>query len=113
VVTFWRDARLPRRSSRTTALKQSERRFQDQVTQCARLKGWECYHPYDSRRSPAGWPDLALVRPPRIILVELKTDTGIVSPAQRKWLDLLVCCPGVETYVWRPHLWDGIVLLLT
>ena len=33
-------------------------------------------------RSERGWPDLALVRPPRFLLAELKTDKGMTTPSQ-------------------------------
>ena len=86
---------------------------QRQVTELARWCRWTLiYHTHDSRRSPAGFPDLVLVRPPRILFVELKTDKGRVSPAQRLWLYTLAKCPGVEVYLWRPRDWDSIVAIL-
>jgi VRR-NUC domain len=91
----------------------TEGQLQRQVLQLARLRGWLAYHPYDSRHSEAGWPDLALCRPPRLLLVELKSSRGRVSQAQRRWLDLLGQCPGVECYCWRPADWPGIVEALT
>jgi len=60
------------------------------------------FHPFDSRRSTPGWPDIVLVRPPSVIFAELKTATGRLTPAQRTWLDALDGCPGVEAYLWRP-----------
>lgn len=86
----------------------TEGAFQAQVLQLARLYGWHAYHPYDSRRSAKGWPDLALVRPPRLVLVELKTERGRVTPDQQAVLGLLASCPGVETYLFRPRDWEEI-----
>ena len=86
--------------------------WQRQVLELARLHRWAAYHPYDSRRSEAGWPDLAMCRPPRLLLVELKSTTGRLSKAQRRWLDLLGACPGVEVYCWRPADWDEVVRVL-
>jgi ribosomal protein L37E len=83
-----------------------ETRFQNAVLTVAQLCGWRAYHTHDSRRSAAGFPDLVLVRPPRVIFAELKTRTGRASPAQLDWLQLLRDCPGVETYLWRPADWD-------
>lgn len=78
----------------------TEREWQSQVVEMARLFGWSVYHTHDSRRSKPGWPDLALVRD-RLVMAELKTQTGRVSAAQEKWL-LMLTNAGVETYVWRP-----------
>ena len=86
----------------------TEKAFMAQVVQQATLSGWRVFHPYDSRRSTYGWPDLALCRPPRFILAELKTEEGDVSVWQREWGELLVACPGVEYYLWRPSNRDEI-----
>ena len=83
-----------------------------QVVDAAKLFGWEHYHPWLSVHSPRGWPDLALCRPPRLILAELKSPTGKLTEAQAHWLELLRGCPGVEAYCWRPQDWDGLVELL-
>ena len=42
----------------------SERAFQTAVLELAQVTGWRSYHPHDSRRSAAGYPDLTLVRAP-------------------------------------------------
>jgi hypothetical protein len=102
-------------ATRSDTPRLSERDFQAQIIQLARMSGWLCYHTHDSRRSEPGWPDLTMVqpgcddRPGRIIFVELKTDTGRVTPAQRTWLEALARCPNVEVHVWRPSQWDEIV----
>jgi hypothetical protein len=80
----------------------SEAAFLEQVRCVARDFGWAVYHPYLSIRSQRGWPDLALCRPPRLILAELKSQTGAVRETQQRWLDMLRDCPGVEVHLWRP-----------
>lgn len=85
----------------------SEKAWQDQLVQLATLYGWKHYHPFDSRRSVAGWPDLVLVRPPELLIVELKTDHGRVRPNQQEWLDALAAC-GVEVDVWRPRDFEAV-----
>ena len=45
----------------------SEKDFQRQVLELARLYRWHAYHPALSKWSERGWPDLALVRPPRLV----------------------------------------------
>jgi hypothetical protein len=79
----------------------SEAQWQALIMQFAKLHGWWAMHPYDSRRTERGWPDLVLIRPPEFVLVELKTDKGRVSPEQRHVLDMLDGC-GVEAWIWRP-----------
>lgn len=85
----------------------SEKAWQNQVLSVAVLYGWHHYHPFDSRRSVSGWPDLVLVRPPELVIAELKTEKGRTSRAQRLWLDLLAEC-GVEVHVWRPSDFDEV-----
>ena len=91
----------------------SERDFQRQVVELAELMRWRVYHTYDSRRSSPGFPDLVLVRAPRVILAELKRQRGRVTAAQREWADEFGQCPGVEYYLWRPGDWDEIERLLS
>ncbi|MFH1602478.1 MAG: VRR-NUC domain-containing protein [Pseudomonadota bacterium] len=86
----------------------TEAEFQKQVVQLAKLLGWETYHPWLSVYSAKGWPDLALCRPPRLLLAELKTEKGKVSVSQQRWLDLLGQCDGVEVAIWRPSDWPTI-----
>lgn len=79
----------------------TEKKWQTQVVQLARTLGWRHYHTYRSVKSPAGWPDLALVRD-RLVLLELKTEAGRVSSAQADWL-IALNRAGVEVYVARPR----------
>jgi hypothetical protein len=90
----------------------TERVFQANVLTLARLYRWAPYHTYRSDRSEAGFPDLVMVRPPRVVFAELKTEKGKASDAQRGWLELLAVCPGIETYLWRPSHWEEIVMAL-
>jgi hypothetical protein len=93
----------------TTTVALNEKQFQAQVVELAGVLRWATYHPWLSVHSPRGWPDLALCRPPRLVLAELKSEKGKVTPAQDQWLELLGRCPGVEVYVWRPSDWDAVV----
>ena len=74
----------------------------------ARLNDWLFFHDWDSRKNAPGFPDLVLVKPPRIIFAELKRQRGRVRPMQTVWLDALGGCAGVETYLWRPSDLDEI-----
>ena len=90
----------------------SEAAFQRTVVDLAQWRGWRVFHVHDSRRSAAGWPDLAMLRGDRMLAVELKTKTGRVTDAQRGWLAALSCVPGVESFVWRPADWPAVQAVL-
>jgi hypothetical protein len=89
----------------------SERAFQSQVVRYARLAGWAVYHTYDSRRSQPGFPDLVLVRRPRIVWAELKSQRGKVTTEQQAWIDELRACDQ-EVHVWRPSDWRTVERVL-
>jgi hypothetical protein len=90
----------------------TEKQLQAQVLDLAHVLGWMTYHSWISIRSAPGWPDLVLLRPPRIIFAELKTQNGRVNVAQHQWLDALGDCPGVEVFCWRPSDLEAIAELL-
>jgi hypothetical protein len=85
----------------------TEAELQAHILDLAALTGWRVFHDHDSRRNPAGLPDLILVRRGRLIFAELKTRKGRIRPAQKAWIadleDVEVAAGGaVEVYVWRP-----------
>ena len=100
-----------------------EQSFKSVVVEVARLAGWKVAHFRPARtdkgwRTPvtadgAGWRDLVLVRSPRIIFAELKSESGKVRPEQTEWLSVLRLLPGSETHLWQPSDWDAIVETLT
>lgn len=81
----------------------TEADLREQIRTLCNVYGWLMYFTHNSRRSPAGFPDLVLAHPEkgRVIYAELKSDNGRVTPEQVSWLDALSAC-GQETYVWRP-----------
>ena len=90
----------------------TEKQFQDTVIRMAALLGWRYYHPYDSRRSVPGYPDLTLCHPRHgTVWLELKRERGRVSKAQRQWLDTLTAA-GERAYVVRPSQVDAVERLL-
>ena len=86
----------------------SEKDFQQAVRDLAALLGWTVWCTWNSLHSPAGEPDLRMVRPPRYVVAELKSERGRLTQDQREALGLLAGCPGVETYLWRPGDWPEI-----
>lgn len=75
---------------------------------CRTAHGWATPVQGDGR----GWPDVVLVRPPRIVAAELKVGGGRLSDDQRIWLKQLGGCPGVEVHVWVPADLDEIARVL-
>lgn len=88
----------------------TEKEWSTQVAELARMLGWKRYHTYRSKHSAAGWPDEALVRD-RLVMLELKTQTGKVADAQREWIAALLDA-GIETYVARPSDLDPLAKIL-
>lgn len=96
-------------------LKQSEKAYEAAVVEYSKLNGWLSFHAFDSRRSEPGFPDRVFVRPPRIVIVEFKSETGRLSKAQKVWLEALRACAddlfavsdegGFEVHEWRPRDW--------
>ena len=88
-----------------------EREFRSQILGLARILGWECYFSWTSIHSPAGFPDLVMVKSKRLIFAELKTEIGKVTDKQQGWLDKLAKTEA-EVYLWRPHDFDDVAALL-
>ena len=95
-----------------------EREWQKHVMELAATYGWLYYHAPDNKpvngriqNITAGFPDLVLVKAPRIVYAELKRETGKLSPMQEKWLYLLRAC-GQEAYVWRPSNLNEVIKIL-
>lgn len=89
----------------------TERELQDTIIECARVCGWLTYHTWRSDHSPAGFPDLVLVRDGRLIYAELKSAKGKLTVNQRQWIRALERA-GQEVYVWYPHDLDAAIRVL-
>lgn len=79
----------------------TEAQFQDTVIAVCKLLGVAWYHPFFSRRSAAGWPDLALCGKRGFMLRELKTEKGRLTRDQENWGSMLRRA-GQDWDVWRP-----------
>lgn len=105
--------------------------WQATIVETATLKGWLVYHTHDARRSDKGFPDLVLVRPPRLIFAELKNEKNTLSHDQAMWMAALKIValsareqaeailteglpvkPLVEAHIWRPADWDLVQAVL-
>ncbi len=76
--------------------------LQDAIVQTAQLHGWYWFHDTDSRRNNAGLPDLILIKPPRVLFVEVKGDGDRLRPEQAHVLDLLAECDTIASGVVGP-----------
>jgi hypothetical protein len=85
----------------------TEARLQQMVIDLARWAGFLHYHTVDSRKSRPGFPDLVLVHATtgRLVIAELKSDTGRVTDAQQAWLSHLG--KRHEVHLWRPADWES------
>lgn len=94
----------------------TETQFQTMVIELAMYCGWIVFHPLPATVRSGQWathmtgnkgfPDLVLARRRIVLLRELKTERGVVSKFQQRWIDEA----GVQ--VWRPSDWDRIQLEL-
>lgn len=137
-----------RRRRRTTpAGELYEWAHQAHVIGLARFYGFMAYHPpaggtgtgrehrVDREQKGRGFPDLTLVRPPRLILAELKPTKGSprvtiaeasrrpawlahrdIDREQAEWLEALAAVAaagaGLEVYVWRPADLEDVARIL-
>ena len=113
-------------SDPTLTFTQTEKAFMAQVIQYATLRGWVAWHDrannaprackrckarLDIPRNDPGFPDLILVRRPRVVWAELKAERGRLSTDQRDWLRELAAA-GQEVFVWRPSDFEEIQRVL-
>ena len=85
----------------------TERDFQDQAQQLAPLSRWLAYYTYDSRRSQAGFPDLALMRE-RVVHAELaRIRWPFPKGTARLGLGRLACLVGCRRGDLNPHALSG------
>src|SRR5688572_13005109 len=80
----------------------TEKELRQSLVRAAREFGWRVYFTWSSMHSPAGFPDLCMVRGDRLLFAELKTDKGKVTPEQQAWQDALTASGRAEVYLWRP-----------
>ena len=101
----------------------SENELLHTVLEMAEALGYVVYHVLEqghyAKRTAKGFPDLVLYRPldfergwsRRLIVIELKSQSGKVTDEQQKWLDGFGLF-GIETYLLRPYHLDSLENLL-
>jgi hypothetical protein len=97
----------------------TEAELQRVIVDAAALGGWRVAHfpPSRSHRgghltagaydAVRGWPDLVLIRD-RLIVLELKSARGRVTPEQAAWLDAFTAA-GIDTRTVRPADLDALI----
>lgn len=113
---------VPRTQAREgikTTVRVSHQHLVDRIVKEAHLRHWLVAY-YRPARTKTGWrtpvgadgqgcPDLFLVRPPQIMIMEVKIPPDKVSRYQERWIKLLEACPSIKVMVCTPSDWDKIV----
>jgi len=86
----------------------TEKELSAQIVREAKNCGWLVARTWLSKFSPAGEPDLRMVKElpdgtAVLAIVELKSSKGALSAAQIEWLALLKKVPGLDVFLWRPE----------
>tara|TARA_Y100000310_G_scaffold317685_1_gene370820 strand:+ start:3253 stop:3537 length:285 start_codon:yes stop_codon:yes gene_type:complete len=81
----------------------NEEHFQLSIIELAKLRGYEhIYHTHDSRHSPAGFPDLIMLKGGRMIVAELKMPGKQPTEEQYFWLCAFSRLTD-DVYLWYPE----------
>jgi hypothetical protein len=97
----------------------TEQQFTNSVLQYAKAYGWRRFHVRMSGvggvnvQGDRGFPDLVLVRPPRMIVAELKVGRNKTTKEQDGWLQALEESSCAEIYWWTPDQWQRILETLS
>jgi len=110
-------------SKRDWTLQINEKELQQNILDLAKMFGWRRAHfrPAMTKhgwRTPVqadgkGFPDLVLVKPPRLVIAEVKRQRTDPNEYQREWLNDFAGVPCVEVYTWKPSDWEDIVSVLS
>ena len=85
----------------------TEKELAGHIVKAAKEMGWLVGRTWLSKFSPAGEPDLRMVKAhpdgtATLAYVELKSTKGKLTEAQEIWLAALRKVPGIDVFVWRP-----------
>ena len=108
----------------------TEQQFTNELLKWLKQYRWRAFHVRNSGaggltqvQGDKGFPDILAIRPPRILVAELKvgkpgTLKGDPIPEQVAWLDAFRSVQiswkwqPIETYVWRPEMFPAILEIL-
>lgn len=109
----------------------TEQQFTNELLKWLKAYKWRSFHVRNSGfggntyvQGERGFPDVLAIRPPRILVAELKvgkagTLKGDPTPDQVAWLEAFQHVQiswkwqPIETYVWRPENWSEILVVLS
>lgn len=103
--------RLADQAEKLPAREISEKQFQAWVVRQAKTRGWtrqfhilraQVQGSWVTNSSTPGVPDIWLLRPPRLVVLELKRWGGKATDEQSAWIAGLQKVPGVDAYVVDP-----------
>lgn len=90
----------------------SERDLQQAIYDAARELGFLAYHPWSSKHSAKGFPDLVLIGYGACLAIELKSEKGKATEAQIEWLLAFQTVKKVYAFTIRPHQQDALIFRL-
>jgi hypothetical protein len=87
----------------TAFIAMSETELQEHIRTLVKSYRLEAQHIFDSRRCwCVGYPDLTVIGPRGILFRELKSESGDLTPAQRR-IGSKITTAGGDWCVWRPR----------
>jgi hypothetical protein len=89
----------------------SEAQMQETIEELVERKGGRLFHVRNTGKSPemVDFPDLVIICPPVLAIVELKSLKREITPGQQRVADLLAACDSLVVGIVRP--WDLDALL--
>lgn len=112
---------LARQAEKLPARDLSEKQFQAWIVVRARRLGWvrqfhvlraQVENRWVTNTSSPGVPDLWLLRPPQLVVLEVKRWGGKPTPEQVAWIAGLQRVPGVEAFIVDPSDAEDVLDLL-
>ena len=95
----------------------SEAKFQAAIVELAEWRKWRVYHVANVHKhlrndTAVGFPDLVMVRAPRVVVAECKKKGGKPTAEQLEWLGAWGRCTAenqrLQVFIWYPTDWDQI-----
>lgn len=92
--------------------------FMERLRKLAVDMGYLYWHQYSAKKSTPGMVDCIMVKPVECLapgepstlhMLELKTETGQLTPAQRRWIEALQRVTQVNARMLRPSDWPEMV----
>ena len=87
----------------------SEKQYQQQIIDFARLNSWLVYHTFDSRHSEGGFPDIIAIRGATLLALEIKgAKAKEPPPDQVAWIGAFQQVRFVHADFVYPRHWEQV-----